>query len=113
MFSDMIPIRFVDRDMVMRYYMGFGIGHTYSWSTQPDRNKDNARQEEGLETSDQEQSDDAESQQQGEDEISDLESIDSQGCTPDCESDLEPESEDEESDDRDAELLARYESYGQ
>lgn len=28
--------RFVDRDMVMRYHWGLGIGHKYSWSVPPE-----------------------------------------------------------------------------
>lgn len=29
------PLRFVDRDMLMRYHFGLGVGHVYSHSTSP------------------------------------------------------------------------------
>lgn len=101
--------RFVDRDMLMRYYFGFGVGHTYFWSEgSQDFEDDSPRSE----REDEQQEEEPEGQEVAAEEEDDFGSVNSmdRGSEPE----EEPEGEvvdDVEDESDDDEFHARYEMY--
>lgn len=94
--------RFVDRDMFMRYYFGFGVGHVYSWT-------EKVEEWEGEASEGAEEQDEAKSVALGDHD--DTDSLNSMDCGPDDESEVDVARDDLEDESDDDEFLARVEMH--